>query len=181
MANDARVDAARCNLTDDYIAEAARDLEDAKAKLETAKAKYRLTRKHLKSNGIHLGQLDAVLLLKKADADEVLGEQRTFIRYARVLALPLGSQLSLLDEEPPAVALSETAQEEQKAWDAGQQGYDAGKKGEPRENNRYPAGTLAFAAWDEGHRRGKAVLDEGLVPRRGRPPKAPAEAGQAAA
>jgi hypothetical protein len=136
--------------------------------LETAKARFRNCGKKIESWGVDLKQLDRVIEFARRDSDELKGEFHTFLHYCKVLQLPLGTQLSLLDDDVK-VDMSPGAKEEAEAWDAGQQGFAAGKNGEPPSNNKYPAGTLAFTAWEEARARGKAALEEGLVVRRGRP------------
>jgi len=170
MAESASADAARTNVTPETILTARRERAEAKDALETAKARYRNCGKKIESWGIDIKQLDRVIEFARRDQDELGEEFRTFIHYARVLQVPIGTQLSLLDDQDKAVDLSERAKEEQAAWDAGQQGLNAAKNNEPASNNPFTAGTLAHSAWAEAHRQQRQKMEEGLVPRRGRPP-----------
>lgn len=182
MAETARDDAARLNVTPQYIAQAAREFSDSQDALETAKGKHRNLIKKLKADGIAIDTLKLVLQLKRQDEADVLGNQREFIRYARILNLPIGTQLSLLDDEMPQDELDDKEREEQVAWDAGEQGKVAGKAGKPASGNPYPVGTLAYAAWDLGHKKGAEIREAGGVGKRGRPRKDKGtEAQQAAA
>ncbi len=180
MADTAGAQTARGNVPPETIIRARQDRTEAKALLETAKARFRACGKKIESWGVDLKELDKVIEFARRDQDDLRGEFSTFIHYCKVLQLPLGTQLSLLDDDAPPVDLSEADKEQAAAWDAGDQGYKAGKNGEPASNNTYPPGSLAFAAWAEYHKRGLALFQEGLVTKRGRPRKE-APADQAAA
>lgn len=169
MAESASADAARTNVTPETILTARRERSEAKDALETAKARYRNIGKKIEAWGVNVQQLDRVIEFARRDQDELGQEFRTFIHYARVLNVPIGTQLSLLDDNGAAVDLSDKAREEQAAWDAGQQGMLAAKNQEPASNNPHEAGSLAHAAWAEAHRIQMAKLDSGLVVKRGRP------------
>lgn len=172
MAETARDDAKKHNVTPQFIASAERQFVESAEKLETAKGKHRNLIKQLKADGINIDKLKAVITLKRQDPTDVLGEYRDFIRYAKVLLLPIGAQLSLLDEEMPEDELDAQQAEEQVAWDAGEQGKAAGKSGATKESNPFQAGTLAFAAWDLCWSKGAELRAAGGVGKRGRPKKA---------
>lgn len=171
MAQTARDDAAQSNVTDDTISKGFREYEESVDKLETQKARHRNLVKRLKSYGIDTDTLKTVVAIKRRDPDDVLGEQRNFVRYCRVMALPIGQQLTLLNDDLPEVDVSAQEREQQEAWDCGEQGLRAGKNKEPASNNPYTPGQLNHAAWAEGHKRGAALAEEGLVHKRGRPKK----------
>lgn len=171
MAQTAQADAARSNVSPQFVAQAERDFVESLEKLETAKGKHRNLLKQLKAGGINIDMLKTVVSLKRQDPEDVLGNQKDFIRYAKILALPIGAQLTLLDEEMPDDELGDEDRQQQEAWDAGQQGLNAGKAGKPESDNKHTPGSLAFAAWAEGHRRGTAIRTEGGVGKRGRPKK----------
>lgn len=171
MAETAQDNATRSNVSARDIAMAERQFVESVEKLETAKGRHRNLLKQLKATGINVDMLKAVVGLKRQDPDDVLGNQKDFIRYARTLNLPIGTQLNLLDAEIPADELESTEREEQVAWDAGEQGKVAGKAGHPAEGNPHNPGTLAHAAWNLGHTKGVEIREAGGVGKRGRPKK----------
>ncbi len=181
MAENAEAADGRGNVTPATIIRARQDRTEAKASLETAKARYRACGKKIESWGVDLKELDKVIEFARRDQEDLRGEFSTFIHYCKVLQLPIGTQLSLLDDDTTPVTLTDNDKEQAAAWDAGDQGYRAGKNGEPAANNTYPPGSLAFTAWAEYHKRGLALFQEGAVPKRGRPRKEASADNQAAA
>lgn len=170
MAISAQADVAKSNVSPQFIAKSERDFVESLEKLETAKGRHRNLIKQLKQAGINVEILKSIVSLKRQDPEDVLGNQKDFIRYAKVLALPIGAQLTLLDEELPDTDLDSAEREQQEAWDAGQAGLNDGKAGRPAQTHHQP-GTLAFSSYHEAHRRGSVIRQEGGVGKRGRPKK----------
>lgn len=171
MDSPAIVNVGQPNVSAEIIQRARRERMDSRAALETAKARHRNVGKKIESWGLDLKQLDKAIEISRRDPDDLHDDFAVFIRYCRVLQIPLGTQLTLFDLELPEDSVSVTAAEEDAAWDAGQQGKIAGRNGEPSTNNPHAPGSLAFTAWSEGHRRGATERAEGLVVKRGRPRK----------
>lgn len=147
MAETAKADVQKRNLTastfQDFVEELA-TLGDQKDRIV---GKIRNRRKAAKEAGINLGEMDAVLKLKTMDTDEIKQNEADRLLYAKWLKVDLGFQASLDLPEPDAAHIERVTKHDT-YW----QGYEAGKRGDLRNSNRYAEqpGSVAYASWDKG-------------------------------
>lgn len=146
----------RANLSNATIQKHIRLCSDARTRLEEANGIYRASLKTAKSAGINQRQLIAVMNDRKKDADAVVVEMRDYVRYAGLV----GIKLAQLDLFPlgNVNAVSDEEAAEQTEWEIEQAGLAAGKSGASRADNRYPAGSPEFVAWDKGYLRGQQAI-----------------------
>jgi len=149
MSISATEDAKKINVNAATVNQFARELDEAEDKVTTAVGVVRSIRKRAKNEGVNLRMLDEVRRTKRMDQDEVLVNERDRLRYAAFLGLNLGTQLEL-DVEIPVEVKDERAK-----YDAERDGFNFGKRGDPRTDNPFEAGTVAYVAWDTGWIRGE--------------------------
>lgn len=140
------------NLPPDVFLKHYRKVREAKRAKEEASAALARVNKAAKADGV---DLDAFKLLEKfrdIDSDELEMRLRHVRDYANWLKLPLGTQLNMFAEATADVPAK--AAEEQSTWDAGDQGYRAGRSGSLRSDNPHDEGTPLFVAWDKEWTRG---------------------------
>lgn len=161
MADKAKDDAKKSNVTPALILEAVEDLETAKEKVTSATGKYQGRRKHWKSLGVNLKVLDAILTLKRADEADVRSDELDRVRYAAWLNVDLGTQAEFNLEPPPAEHNEKLAK-----YDTHRAGYNAGQRGDPRSSNPHEPGTVAHPFWDQGWADGDNDKWQGAAPAR---------------
>jgi len=130
-----------------------REIRDcAGAHADTGMALAR-AKKSAKASGI---DLDAVKLLQKLtdlDTDEAAMQLRHLGIYLRWLEAPIGTQFNFFGDSDTPQPKAE-ARQQQKDWQAGQTGLEAGRHGEQRDQNPNKPGTSAHVAWDKAWLRG---------------------------
>lgn len=137
----------------------------------------RNARKAAKADGVSLKALDAVRVLAKLDSHELTQDFNDIVRYARLLQVPLYSQLDMFD------APDGSTDEEDIIARAASDGLRAGRMGEEGKTTKYDPGSPAGQAWLEYWRKGQDELLAAIkeIPvsekapaeppkRRGRPP-----------
>ena len=80
----------------------------------------------------------------------------------RILGLEIGAQTELFGEQPSMVNLTGAVQTAHREWQCEQDGYKAGKAGEPIDNNPHPGGSPYFTRWRAGWQDGQAALAVGM-------------------
>lgn len=156
--------------TDEQIRQFARSLLDEKQTLgevmESASAsrgRSRAIYKRAKSAGISKDVLKRVVDDLGRDPDELLAEEREYLRIASLMRMPL-RQTDLFPEQ---AAQSEMTGEEKSAhdlWVARNEGYTAGRAGHDINNScRYVQGEETWTKFREGWHDGQAHLAKGLT------------------
>jgi hypothetical protein len=136
---------------------AIRTLKDEQADAAAAVAR---AKKAAKNDGIDLKALKLLENLAKLDNDEAEMLLRHTEQYAKWIMLPIGMQGDFFGKPEPATVDAQTAQE-QREWQAGQNGTTAGKGGHEREDNPYDVGSAEHVAWDAAWTNGHAAWMKG--------------------
>lgn len=128
------------------------DVAEAKVTLRAAEKGLKDVKKLAQSEGTALVDIETALRLEDGDEKVMRAEIENRIKIARWLNIPMGFQLSLLDEDRrPAVDR------------AFEEGKIAGLKGGPRKPLHDPS-TQQYARWLEGYAEGQAVLSKKFKP-----------------
>lgn len=154
------------NLTDDTITtqlagifEAHADLAQAKEEMDKANGIYRNKIKAAEKLGLNKASILELVRLKTKEPGEEVTRLKHTIRYAKLMGMPIGTQLDIFADVAEEAELSPY-----------NQGRAAAANRESSDNNPYQAGSESFAAWDKGH--GDWLFDHA--------PKMPASNGAAA-
>ena len=127
-------------------------VNDYKDDLDQARGVYRSARKLAKKEGVNLKACDIMSELESDDMGHVQVNYADVARYQKITDSPL-LQLEMfqgmLAPEP--------------AVDVALQGQNAGKGGEPADNNPYPANTDDHVIWRENHQLGVKQATEALT------------------
>lgn len=127
-------------------------VNDYKDDLDQARGVYRSARKLAKKEGVNLKAFDIMSELESEDMGHVQVNYADVARYQKITDSPL-LQLEMfqgmLAPEP--------------AVDVALQGQNAGKGGEPADNNPYPANTDDHVIWRENHQLGVKQATEALT------------------
>lgn len=126
--------------------------------LDEANGAYRARLKKAKSDGEDTKELIRALADRKVDPDAIHVSMRAYARYRALLGMPL-VQTEIFAAD---VSLSKDAREEQAVWDVETAGYEAGKGGAGKDDNRHPAGSAQHQAWARGWLRGQAMIAKQL-------------------
>lgn len=160
MAKKAIDDAKATNISPQDIQQCARELNDIEDKMETLKGQVRSLRKKWKGDGIPLKAVDQVRSDKRKDLADVIQEQKDYQMVAAALSLDLtGAYQATFDFD-----ISTEIKEENAKYDAGRDGLNFGRRGDPRTDNPFEAGTVAYAAWDAGWIDGEKEHFDGDAP-----------------
>lgn len=124
-----------------------RDIADKDMPLEEAKAALKSEIQAAKSSGINVSALKLIGKLRKMEPRDAQAFMRDTIRYMRWLGVNLLDQEELFDIGAPTAGLTEKVIATQAAWEAGHQGYKAGKAGHPLDANPYAPGTETNQRW----------------------------------
>lgn len=139
-----------------YVGRQERLEEEIKAK---RKEKSKL-RREMRNNGIRLTDMDLALKMRNIEDDDVILESmRTVQRYAKYLDLPIGTQLSFLDEVPATPTDSDAL--DKAAYDRGRR---AGALGEWQDDNPYQVNSSQGQQWLKGHGDAQAALVKEMAP-----------------
>lgn len=125
-----------------------RNISDKDLPVEEAKAARNSEVQAAKSSGIHIGALKLVNKLRKMDVRDAQAHLRYTILYLRWLGLNLLDQEEIFDSAGASTAgLTQEVISTHAAWEAGTQGYKAGKAGHPLDSNPYAPGTETNQRW----------------------------------
>jgi len=125
-----------------------RDIADRALDAEGAKAAVKAEMESGKAAGMDIKALKLVNKLRKMDTRDAQAMLRHTILYLRWLGLNLLDQEELLDSAGPSTTgLTEQVIATHAAWEAGHQGYQAGKAGHPLDANPYAPGTETYQRW----------------------------------
>lgn len=140
----------KSNVDDAIVLVHLQKIQTAERKKDEAVNALRSARKAAKADGISLKTFDAVRHLAKLDEHEVTDDFNDMIRYARILQVPVYSQLELF--------AAPTAAEDQVIIKAGMNGLRAGRTGADAATNPYDPGSPAGQMWLEQWHKGQAEL-----------------------
>lgn len=125
-----------------------RTVSDRHRDSEEAKAAWKAEVNVSKSIGINLKAMKIVEKLRKMEPREAQTTFRDTILYLRWLGLNLLDQEDMFSAAADSTAgLTAHVVATQAAWEAGWQGYDAGKAGMPLDQNPYAPGTETHQRW----------------------------------
>lgn len=117
-----------------------------KGRLETLQGEYRAALKLAKTDGVSSRAISWYLAARKRDPENIDMETRERNRIARLMALPIGTQLGFLDGQH---SIADDIMEE--AVDAQAQGRLAHSRGVSREANPHmPIDSKDYVDWDFG-------------------------------
>lgn len=142
------------------IAFHASQIDQAKERLNTANGEYRAVVKKAKAAGCKTSVLLEVLREKKQDLDQVNIDLKDKLYYRDILGMPVDQKY--LFGSPK---VSAEVREQVTIQDAEAAGFIAGKSGADRGDNRHPAGSAMFAAWDRGYLKGQEVIAKQMGPK----------------
>jgi hypothetical protein len=137
-------------------------ISDKKRQLETVRGEYRAMLKSAKANGLEPADITWYLATKKRDVADVDREIARRNRIARLMGLPIGSQLGLLGEEfdKPGRSVADQVGRDQietnsalaisRRNECRQQGMRAHEKNQAKDTNPYADGSPDFLAWSSG-------------------------------
>ncbi len=124
----------------------------AERKKDEAVNALRSARKAAKADGVSLKALDAVRVLAKLDSHELTQDFNDIVRYARLLQVPLYSQLEMFD------APDGSSEEDEIMARAASDGLRSGRLGEEGKTTKYDPGSPAGQVWLEYWRKGQDEL-----------------------
>ena len=157
------VDKSQSNCTDATIQKFAREILGLKERKDQAASEYQSAWKRAKAAGVKPDPLKAALKAKERDPDDVVADQRAYIRYCALLNIPL-TQADLFEGAPDAEeAPSQDEADEHARFDANRDGVAAGRAGQSRDANPARPGELRFAAWDAGWLSGQQAIAEEMA------------------
>lgn len=150
------------NVSDETIREhcqrAARhfgELQTAREGVSVAMGTYRATLKEAKKAGVPTQAISWYLAARNRDPEDIDRETRERNRIARVMALPIGTQLGLFEDGSTVAGAVDQEQlaaaGEKPAGDAYNEGLLAGKDGKPLSANPFVEGqSRDFDEWERG-------------------------------
>jgi len=129
----------------------------ARANSRLAKASEKKVRQRAKADGIILKDLDRALVIADMPREDQTETLNNMTSYLRMLRVPVGAQLSLLE-----VIEEDAASEEDAKAKAAAQGFLAGVSGKS-ENCPYEPNQAVGMAWLDAYRDGRAKYDAASV------------------
>lgn len=141
-----------------------RKIKDTKRLKDEASSAHKAAREDFKSKGGDLNALKIVDHLQSLDDADAELRMRETLRYAAWLDLEIGTQAELFDGEPQ-IDLTASVSAQHREWQAEQDGYKAGKAGEPIDNNKFPGGSPLHVRWRAGWNDGQAALGAAMKPK----------------
>lgn len=138
-------------------------LESAQAAVKQKNGEYRATLGAAKKAGVSTTAIIHALNMRFNDPHEVLIEEREKLKMLDLSGLLPGIREKLLGrlDVEEATRNEEDEMDQARALDLGAQ---AGRTGEPRENNPYPAGSEEYVKWWSGWRSGQAAIAAEMQP-----------------
>jgi len=128
-------------------------IADIVEEMDQAKGVYRSTRKAAKKAGINLASFDFNRKLEEDDQGKIHTDIAEAVRYQKITGSKL-VQLQLFNPNLEGPLAPEV--------DAKLQGFNAGKNGEPGDNNPHKPGTPEFVQFAEGWVEGQGKLQGGI-------------------
>ena len=144
------------------------DLNRLKSQEEKAKTAYKKARKKAKSDGIVLMDLDYAVSQAEKLPEEVIAAHNTRIQYMDWMGIPTAKMLTKV--EPTDERHLELTDEE-RAENAKQDGYVAGREGKDQKQNPHDLNTPAGQGWMEGWHQGQKELVPGMQEAAQHPPR----------
>lgn len=142
------------NVADDtfreFCAKALREksaLDAIKTKHSEQNGRYRSVLKDAEKAGVPSKALTTWLANKDVDADILLAEQRAYLRVARLMGMPIGTQLSFEDAPASDAASTDRGVMQERAYQAG---LTAGKAAETFDAERYPNDPDCQTRYEQG-------------------------------
>lgn len=156
------------NVSADTKTEIIRDAVAAKAKVDTANGEYRAVLKRAKGLGMEPGDITWYIQARKRDIQDIDRETRRRNEIARLMGLPIGTQLGMFDDGQTVGATVERDKTRDEKittiGEAGHAGYEAARSGQSLDDNPYdndPNSPLA-RAWAERFRQSQADMEDEL-------------------
>lgn len=154
------------NVSDETIREhcqrAARhfgELQTAREGVSVAMGTYRATLKEAKKAGVPTQAISWYLAARNRDPEDIDRETRERNRIARVMALPIGTQLGLFEDGSTVAGAVDQAQLDKgkPAGDAYNEGLLAGRDGKPLSANPFDSASDDFDEFERGWGDGTAA------------------------
>lgn len=130
-----------------------RAIHDAKRAKEEAAAAYQAARHSAKAAGVDMDAMKIVEHLSSLDDADAELRMRETLRYAAWMGLEIGTQADMFGDAPEIELVGKVSAQHAE-WKAEQDGYKAGKGGEPRDNCPIAATSPLHPAWNRGWREG---------------------------
>lgn len=126
------------------------DQEDAvaaaKAPYDEERGRHRALVKAAKTDGVDTDALLRTLKAAKRDRNEVEAEERNFLRYSKLMGLPIGTQFDMFGGDVPDQVATDNARHAAK-----RAGSAAGRRGEHRvDSNPHDPASELYVAFDNG-------------------------------
>lgn len=138
----------RTQIEPEFFLKRFRDIADKALNAEEAKAAWKAEIQAGKSGGIDIKALKLVYKLRTMDPRDAQSMMRHTLLYLRWLGLNLLDQQEMFTGDGPSTAgLTEQVIATHAAWEAGNQGYQAGKAGHPLDSNPYAPGSETYQRW----------------------------------
>lgn len=136
-------------------------VEASKIPYDEERGRYRSLCKAAKTDGVDIDQLLRVLKASKQDNDKRQSDLANYVRYARLMNVPLGTQFDLFGGDVPQQVATDNAKHNAK-----RAGEAAGRRGEHRHdaNPHDPASEL-FVAFDAGWMKAQTGMVNDLAPK----------------
>jgi|GEM_PF-5195831 len=148
------------------LADAKRDLREVMDEAASKRGTISSIKKAAKKAGVDMKALVRVVDEMVRDHDEVVAEERAYIRMRAVLNIPV-YQDDLFPQDAPLPVLSDDEAAKQALHQAGAAGYMAGLNAHDiNAANPHPQGTEEWVKWREQWHAGQAHLAKGLMPKR---------------
>jgi hypothetical protein len=162
MANIASLAEARShNVPPDVFLRHYREIRDCKRHQADANMAVARAKKSAKEIGIDLEAFRLLEKLAALDLDEAEMQLSHLRQYAAWIELPIGTQLDAFGAPPQPAAVDAKDAAEQREWQAGDEGLQAGKAGHERDVNPFEAGSAEYVAWDKAWAKGNKVWLKG--------------------
>lgn len=135
----------KSNVTDETITKHVNACSQKKNALESAQGEYRAALKSAKAEGVSTSAIVWFLGARKRDVEDIDRETVERTRIAKVMGLPIGTQLGIFSH-----GVSAATAVENELFDAEQQGKYAYKVGVGMNDNPCPPSSPDFDAWMRG-------------------------------
>ncbi len=146
--------------TDKAIAADA-EFQKAKEAMDSKRGEYRAILKEAAAAGCDKDAIVWLVKSRKREPSDIDYETRQRNRIARIMGLPIGTQLGLFDDgETVAAKVDKDAL--QKDGDAFEEGKAAGAAGRPADSNPYDRNSRDGIRWMQGYDDAQFAMREGL-------------------
>lgn len=149
------------NVTDETIRQHVDAIVVAERDVRLARERLAAKKEAAKDAGVTLSDVTWFLRQRDRDVRDIDAETRRRNRLAKIMGLPLGTQLGLFEDGESVATKIETATKPKIPTLADLQaarvdGNVAARRGEGADKNPHPEGSGLFLAWEEGRREGTA-------------------------